>query len=499
MFVSQYNWSSESKFNYVEINLVGDSGAEIYEKIFDSLKKNGIICNAAYSDSKWELTDRFDTQKIDFSLIKETPGKLSIEKYEKILKNNVLIKLRNGNHFAGVCKCIKKTIEIGNASNGFREEIEKPVPIDVSGFMEEFLGELEIEYEYEVEEKRDYNRRILLADEEYYLFEDRINEFWNTATEDEKKKYFPLYLFWKLCNIIPTRPKEFCIIPWNCVYEEKGEYFMRLPKSNIKGGQRKVPNNVDLYPQILVQIPEYMGKEILWFQEKTIGKKEYSQNRLFNKKLLNELFSIKSDKKIFTNTDLLYLRDQFYNLYSVRHPEFDIEQIEKWRLGDLRHVALINMITQGVDPTVCMYFAGHSDISTVLHYGLNMQSFSKLRIYDFDRFSVRKWENEEDDKQKAEPVEARKIRPLLNGTCKNNYGKDDKWNCENYPDCNGCIHFVPKDGVVEIESLRVKLWEHFWILFKKNDYEAAKKVLIEFQRQTAIYEEMLNGQKKEVF
>lgn len=491
MFVSQYNFSSESKYNYVELSLLKDFDSEIYGQLFESKKKEGIICNNAYSDEEWELTDRFDSKKICFSMIKETPIKLSIEKFINILKNITLIKLKNGKHYAGICNGIRKTIEICNDSKGFREEIDKPVPSDVCVFLEEILEELEIEYEYDVEEKqKGYKRRRLYADDEYYLFEDRINEFWEKGTELEKIKFFPLYLFWKLCNIIPTRPKEFCIIPWNCVYEEKGEYFIKLPKSNIKGGNKEVPNNVDLYPQILVQIPEYMGRDIIWFQGETIKNKDYSNNRLFNKKLLNKLFSIKSEKKYFTNTDLLYLRDQFYINYSNQHKEFDLEQIEKWRPGDLRHIALINMIELGVDPSVCMYFAGQSNISSTLHYGGNyINSFPKLRLHDFDRYSLKKCEEEKESK----PIDAGKLKRLPNGYCKNNYGKDQDWNCENYPNDEGCPYFISAGGIQEIQSYRGKLWEHFWMLLKKEEYEAAKKVLIEFQRQTAIYEEMLNG------
>ncbi|MEG0386573.1 MAG: site-specific integrase, partial [Solibacillus sp.] len=49
-------------------------------------------------------------------------------------------------------------------------------------------------------------------------------------------KYYPIYLWWHLTNIIPIRIGEFCVIQRDCINKIDEEYFITLPRSKRQLG-----------------------------------------------------------------------------------------------------------------------------------------------------------------------------------------------------------------------------------------------------------------------
>ena len=501
MYINQYNPGSNAVNNCIELSLVEEKDQKAFLDIFADLKHKRIVRADDYSEDKWILSDHQGKRGLDFSKIEAVPEGFNREAYLRALKGYVLGTIRNGKHYEGVVTGINNVIKYGNESNGFRKSIRMQVTSSVEKSVQDVLELFQIEPEFENVKSisKGDQRRTLAETEEYYLFEKRLNEFWEMASEEDQIVFFPLYLYWFLCNIIPTRPKEFCIIRRDCVRENKGFYWIYLPKCDIKGGHEYVPNDVNTYPRVPFQIPKDMADKILWYQEvtrKNIPKDPDAQGRLFNNIELNNRFRVRSVREQFQNQDISFLLDKFYERYAATHLDFNSSSIEKWRPYDLRHLALINMIELGVDPMVCMYFAGHSDMSMVLHYGENINSLTKLRVHYAERYTPSK----ADYKQTNTAITANgKWVRIPGGVCTNNLGKDNNWPCANYPSDVGCPFFVPDGTRSKTEIMREELWKHLRKLILKKNYEEAVKTLSEFQRQTAIYErELRNGQAKEI-
>ncbi len=501
MYLNQYNLGSNAVNNVIDISLIDkDDQSEFYD-IFENLKRKRNIIADNFSENEWGFSDHHDDWSLDFSKISAVPVSFNRETYINALKKIVLGKIHNGKHCEGVITDIKNVIKFGNISNGFQNSIKTQVSSVVERAVYDVMENFQIEPEFvNVKDvsKAD-QRRTLAATEEYYLFEKRLNEFWETASEEDKIVFFPLYLFWFLCNIIPTRPKEFCLIRSDCICENMGFYYVYLPKSDIKGGHEYVPNDVRTYPRVPFQIPKDIADKILWYKESTknnMPRDPDVQGRLFNNIELNNRLRIRSKREKFQNRDISFLRDKFYERYAKMHMDFNPSSVEKWRPYDLRHLSLINMVELGIDPMVCMYFAGHRDMSMVLHYAENINSLTKLRIHYAERYTPSKVDSQKIST--AISIKEAWVR-IPGGVCTNNLGRTDNWQCANYPSDEGCPFFIPDGTRSRTETMREALWKHFCKLILKKNYEKAAKTLIEFQRQTAIYErELRNGQTEEI-
>lgn len=74
-------------------------------------------------------------------------------------------------------------------------------------------------------------------------------------------RYYPIYLWWNLTNIIPLRISEFCLIKRDCLTNTKEGYLLELPrmKERMKRDIR--------YDQIIIS--NELAYSILEYQEKT--------------------------------------------------------------------------------------------------------------------------------------------------------------------------------------------------------------------------------------
>lgn len=65
----------------------------------------------------------------------------------------------------------------------------------------------------------------------YFRFDHVLELYWNSnLSEKEWLFYFPIYLWWKLTAIIPTRPREYLLLPRDCIYRENNNYYIKMRK-----------------------------------------------------------------------------------------------------------------------------------------------------------------------------------------------------------------------------------------------------------------------------
>lgn len=500
MIIPQYINGSAVPNNELDISLLQDTSETVFRGLFKIYKQKMVIVEGEYESDVWKLTDRDDDARIHFERIKHIPNNYSYKRYINAIKNYVLGSLHKKRHFAGIVKFANSYIDWNEATDGFKRPIRTKVISSDKEKLDLLSEELEIDIICDnvvTLSGTSGNRRDLLDIEEYFWFDNKLRITWPVLSDSQKEVFFPLWSFWNICNIIPDRPKEFRVTPLECLQELNGQYYINLRKSDIKGFNRQVDNNVDNYPLVSFPIPNHIAMEIEWFLDR---RKEYkvsdpiAQNRLFTNTFRNEYFGIKSEREIFRGEDMEYLKKKFYALLGEMY-NFNPEEKEIWRSGDLRHLALINMIDQGVDPRICMIFAGHCDMTMVLHYGENINKMTRLRINHVEKYlkPPKSFHSE------SGIINLGNAKPLMNnGFCRNDYGRWNEWPCENYPDCKGCEHFYAPGLVQELENQRVELIRHFVKLFYRKEYNELERIINKIQELGSILEGEYRGEKKEI-
>lgn len=97
-------------------------------------------------------------------------------------------------------------------------------------FPEEYISMCKTELEafnlLDAEYHRQNSHPANLPDFLSFLKFDRIiSTFWDTANQEQRRQYYPLWLLWIIMTILPLRVREFCVIPYDCVRTQEGRFF----------------------------------------------------------------------------------------------------------------------------------------------------------------------------------------------------------------------------------------------------------------------------------
>ncbi|MFD6441794.1 hypothetical protein ACFWDG_18800 [Peribacillus sp. NPDC060186] len=246
------------------------------------------------------------------------------------------------------------------------------------------------------------NVRILPKTKDLLIFNIVLNNYFSKIKIDNPNYllYFPILLWWRLTTIIPLRPFEFCSIKRNALEIENGNHFIYLPRSGAKGKKPSNKHNIQIPDKI--PISEELYQLFLTYKENTdiFGETEtllshksivayrikgrtrmrfpYSALRrllirFYDEVVENEYsLSIRpwdeqvKDRKIFNQTENKLNKELLQIVKNDEQDSFDIYR--QLRLGDTRHIALLNMQRLGYHPVEMARFAGHTNLRTQYHY-----------------------------------------------------------------------------------------------------------------------------------
>lgn len=233
----------------------------------------------------------------------------------------------------------------------------------------------------------------------YFKFDEIIRDWWDINHDtDEAYYYFPLYLFWVLTTIIPLRVTEFCLLPYECIFEDAEKYYIVLRRSIMKGSSSAIPKIHSYtiegeYAKHTYEIPHWLYEEINLYRQVT---KEYHRNKglLFS---IDYMYSNKrffKKKKplqdaIFDDSFLSMLLRDFYTEVIVGEKQFIIvsedDLMHRYQHEDgsyelyddelmmilpkhTRHLAMINLILRGCNPMMIKEFAEHANEAMSYNY-----------------------------------------------------------------------------------------------------------------------------------
>lgn len=247
------------------------------------------------------------------------------------------------------------------------------------------------------------------------VFSDILENYMATQTESNRAKYFPIYLWWRITNIIPMRPSEFIRTKKDCTYTKDNKYYLRIGRKkrrpNELSKKRVVPlcDEIEINKEIYDLIEEYRELTNIQDEEYLLALKVYTDYRnykglieyrstfkdRFNEKhlgkLLDEFYeeAVVGKYKVVSKqgNDLFEDEDESQNENDKQDENEDESQnenensITKINLGDTRHFAFCSLMLQGFNPLAIAALGGHKSLESQMNYHRHLDSYISCQTY----------------------------------------------------------------------------------------------------------------------
>ena len=240
-----------------------------------------------------------------------------------------------------------------------------------------------------------YGSRILPKSKDIFAFQYYLNKFFTEETNEYIKNfYFPLLLWWKITNVIPMRPSEFCYkLKRDCISMNNDEYYLHIgrvkvsiPSTQRNEGRIPLLSKVKITKEIYQLIFKYIEltsfdtytKTLVSYKAMLEFKKEFYKNQ--NKHKL--YFKMKKYNDVFTRRDLENLLKSFYKvIIEDKYKDNSIEK--KLNPGDTRHLAFMSLLLQGVSPIEIAMLGGHTTLESQSSYTSHIEYYIDSEILNF--------------------------------------------------------------------------------------------------------------------
>lgn len=411
---------AKTLFSVVEPQMKLDADAIASAKeMFEDYKAKRIILEGYFHDDKWKFSDEYSHQGIDYNInsfayknFYEKINGYSLEVFKDYLKTFIIWRIGKLaiRSLVNIVNAVKKIIrcDIGSIEQGRLYEIDIPMGsgdffsmlpvVDVE--LAESLCEIIYDAAESIAERNMKRYQRQLCDfQTYFTFDEYMNRFWAEETDIKIRLFFyPLYLWWKITGVIPTRPREFILTPRDCLVTERGQAYITLRKTRLKGCNEEIAYNIEQdYVKVRFPITEQLEKDVREY----IGLTESFGDNELHTLFRTESHYRKFDQKVHSNSRYLtycnlrtILRLFYQEILSKRYgiginsyrekstemlmPENSIEYIN---LGDTRHISMITAILEGGSPEIVMQLAGHDSIDMSSHYFANIRTLVECRTY----------------------------------------------------------------------------------------------------------------------
>lgn len=391
------------------------SSVDTARQIYKEQVKQGVIKDGSFDDAVWQTTDEYSNLSLDFRF-----NELSYRNWYRNIFGMNIISFTN---YVKVYVLYLFGKLVLRSIQGFLADIKRMLLTDPKDLfalnaeltlihtnqLVEFLSffpesdendrinELQTaldEYDF-IQEKHIYNARRLAQFESYFLFNDILDNFWkNCADEETRLFYYPVYLWWKLTTVLPTRPREFLLTARDCLVHRENGYYLTLRKNCLKG-RKKVAYKISAdYRNVTYKIPDDLGKCIEEYLLETDKYSSTQLNTLFIADTHYRKWKRKKNKnsRFLTYSNLCTILRYFYDevikrqygikvIYEKNDTHLEEGTIEYIHLGDARHIALINLMQQGGTPMLAMFLAGHDNAEMSFHYSTNLTTMIECQTY----------------------------------------------------------------------------------------------------------------------
>lgn len=367
---------------------------EEYQDMFVSLKNKNLLLNEKYIDSTWIFIDKIGYKRnIVFDLDLRPQMSEMLKKYTLVM----------------LCKKMVEIATIQNKIFNIKRELFNTHYLDKDYYLSyiesihiedkryydflEFLkfanldgGAKYIELLDNMSLTIQHNSRNLPCYQSIILFDYIVDDFIKKYNINDKIKYYPVLIWWKLSSIIPLRPGEVYQLPKNCIFEDNGKFYIHIERIKNKFKRRKLSKPIVKDFEIKQETYEIIHNYINFINEFDDGKFLFSINVLQKCSFTDNRVSSNARK---FNTQLMntiynhFLKDVVEDIYGYHIVPLgqrkDDNDIEKIKQGDVRHLAIINMMMIGYNPLYIMELAGHTRLETQMGYYNHVETFATAK------------------------------------------------------------------------------------------------------------------------
>lgn len=399
MDITEYIENDTQDYFLVRYKVTDDFSEDEYRKMFQDLRSEGIIVNAYYDDTEW--------------ILKKSDGRKHHVKFNidiqplwnEKLKHFALIKLDMQKAdcysvYSAIGRIKTELTETNYLDNGlihtYRERLgtcDRIKSLRLSAFKEFLLfikEENASEYVDVINGGSHYfttRSRELPCYQSILLFDYIINDFIQRTDIKERARYYPVLIWWKLSSIIPLRPGEVYQLSKDCIYEKNGKYYIHIERIKNKSKRKKYSTPIikdfeirkDVY-NIIRDYIDYISEfddTVYLFSLQSLKKIAGSRSKEKDVKRLTHI-TMQSIYKHFKQEVI----EQEYGYHIVplgqRVNDNDIEEI---KMGDVRHLAIINLMMMGYNPLYIMELAGHSRLNTQMAYYNHVDTFATAKSH----------------------------------------------------------------------------------------------------------------------
>lgn len=188
--------------------------------------------------------------------------------------------------------------------------------------------------------------------------------------------YAPIFLWWKITNVIPIRISEFCNMKRDCIDYENGKYYITLPREKKKATNRRIQivdtfeTSKEIYELIYTytDFTNKYGKSITLLSYRSILALDDSCTGRLNKNNMN----------YFNRINFKALLKKFYK--DIVYKEFSKNVTREVRPNDTRHFAFCSLLLQGLSPIEIARLGGHSTLEAQYHYSNHTEYYIDLEV-----------------------------------------------------------------------------------------------------------------------
>lgn len=365
-----------------------------YKNYFFELISEVKLINCKYEDRIWNIKVRNSTQRI----------KLDLEAYDllnEMLKSYTLLLYKQNLTGGSIRTIIKQLRELIILSDGFSiEEIEEfkceyevmshcnKVTLKAHGdkfaaFCEHGDYEKYICFFRGITLPNKQNARKIANYESIIFFDEVLEIYLSNCSNEEKRRYYPILLWWKITKVIPMRSFEFLSIVFDCVYVDKNGYFwLRVPRSK----KRAQPGRIGVVNELRINKNTY----ILICEYQNIIKEKYKAQYLISYKSYfsffdnsHKAFALKYKNNI-EQTEIAQfcnILDSFYDkVVNPAATKYGYTDVQRLRPGDTRHLAFINMKLQGYSRLTIARIGGHTSLQSQMSYYKRENIYAKSKV-----------------------------------------------------------------------------------------------------------------------
>lgn len=367
---------------YLPVRSLDDDTRAEAETHFSEYLQKGIVVKGEFSDISWRVTNQLHCFTLDFSMNEvlyrkkaESWTGCTAKCFQECLRAFSVFQLKacSMQYLQTTLKSLKTLASMDwEEAMGFApdERLQfvmflKLIP-GSNDLRDQVIEALETQ-KWDTKRKKP---RELTNFSNYLHFNNKLDSYWDIASDDEKKLYFPIYFWWKLTAILPLRCTEFLLTPRDCVKEEDGKYVLSIRRTKLKKGRRRVSHVINEDYQIeRFEIPSWMFEAIKQYQ------------RLTERDSLPELGTLLVPRRKVPSGYYSYI--QMSHLLQGFCCEIMGDENYPIHLGDTRHLAMINLILSGGSPVICRELAGHESTDISANYYANLSTVVESMVYEY--------------------------------------------------------------------------------------------------------------------